>query len=194
MSQNQQAKRVIFASRMLLASVWIVALSSIPSARDYQRQLDAGVAPKDVATLFSTLLILVTITSIGAWFAVVKWTRERYDECQVSTPGRMRLSRQWITWSWLVPIVSLWFPKKMIDDLLGASASSQSLKSDMEPIRTQTWWATWITYTIMSNLATLQIALLPKDTVPFQPNTQIAAACILTASYTVWERIVRQIG
>jgi len=178
----------------VLASVWVVALSSIPSARDYQRQLDAGVAPKDIATLFSTLLILVTITSIVAWFSVIRWMRERYDEFQVTKPGHMRLSRQWITWSWLVPIVSLWFPKKMIDDLLGASTTSGSLKSDKEPIRTQTWWATWITYTIMSNLATLQIALLPKDTVPFQPNTQIAAACILTASYTVWERIVRQIG
>jgi hypothetical protein len=46
----------------------------------------------------------------------------------------------------------------------------------------------------MSNLGTLQILMLPKDTVPFQPSTEIAAACILTASYTVWESIVRKIG
>jgi hypothetical protein len=194
MSLSQMAKRAIFASRLLLASVWIVALSSIPSALDYKRQLDAGVAPKDIATLFSTLLILVTIASIVAWFAVVQWMRERYDQYETHGTGQMRLSRSWITWSWLLPIVSFWYPKKMIDDLLRASTSSQPVKSDKEPIRTQTWWATWITYTIMSNLATLQLALLPKDTVPFQPNTQIAAACILTASYTVWERIIRQIG
>jgi hypothetical protein len=194
MSQNQRAKKVIFASRLLLAAVWIVAVSSIPSALDYRRQLDAGVEPKDLATLFSTLLILVTITSIVAWFTVIQWMRERYDQYVAHGSGQMRLSRSWIAWSWLLPIVSFWYPKKMIDDLLRASTPIQAVNSDKDRIRTQTWWATWITYTIMSNLATLQIALLPKDTVPFQPNTQIAAACILTASYTSWERIIRQIG
>jgi len=178
----------------MLAATWIVALSSIPSARDYQNQLDAGVAAKDIATLYSTLLILVTITSIVAWFAVVKWMRERYDECQRLSPGRMRLSRSWITWSWLLPIVSFWYPKKMIDDLLNATPRPVSLGSTQEPINTRIWWSTWVTYTIMSNLSTLQLLMLPKDTVPFQPNLEIAAVCILTASYTVWERIVREIG
>jgi len=194
MSLSSNSKKVLFSSRLVLAAVWIVALSSIPSAQDYQKQLDNGVAPKDIATLFSTLLIFVTITSIVAWFAVIRWMRERYDDFQASSPGHMRLSRQWITWSWLVPIVSLWYPKKMIDDLLGASTSVRPTKSGNGPIRTQTWWATWVTYTLMANLSTLEMAFAPKDTVPFQPNTQIAAACILTASYTVWERIVRQIG
>jgi Domain of unknown function (DUF4328) len=193
-TQNQQAKKVISASRLLLAAVWIVAFSSIPSARDYQHQLDDGVAPKDIATLFSTLLILVTITSIVAWFAIVTWMRERYDQHVAHGAGQMRLSRSWITWSWLLPIVSFWYPKRMIDDLLRASTPIQPANSDKDPIRTQTWWATWVTYTLMTNLGTLQMVLLPKNTVPFQPNTQIAAACILTASYTVWERIVRQIG
>ena len=194
MSHNPSSRKVIIASRLMLAATWIVALSSIPSARDYQQQLDRGVPAKDIATLYSTLLILVTITSIAAWFAVVKWMRERYDECQRSSPGRMRLSRNWITWSWLLPIVSFWYPKKMIDDLLNARPSSAALGSVEEPINTRIWWSTWVTYRIMSNLGTLQILMLPKDTVPFQPSTEIAAACILTASYTVWERIVREIG
>jgi len=193
-SQIPQYRKVIIASRLMLAATWIVALSSIPSARDYQNQLDAGVAAKDIATLYSTLLILVTITSIVAWFAVVKWMRERYDECQRNSPGRMRLSRSWITWSWLLPIVSFWYPKKMIDDLLNATPRPVGLGSTQEPINTRIWWSTWVTYTIMSNLSTLQLLMLPKDTVPFQPNLEIAAVCILTASYTVWERIVREIG
>ena len=197
MSQTPQYRKVIIASRLMLAATWIVALSSIPSARDYQNQLDAGVAAKDIATLYSTLLISVTITSIVAWFAVVKWMREHYDECQRLSLGRMRLSRSWITWSWLLPIVSFWYPKKMIDDLLAASRSSAEAiphGTNDEPINTRVWWSTWVTYTIMSNLNTLQLVFLPKDTVPFQPSAEIAAACILTASDTVWERIVREIG
>jgi len=181
----------------MLASTWIVALSSIPSARDYQQQLDDGVAAKDIATLFSTLLILVTITSILAWFAVVAWMRQRYDQHEANGTGSMRLSRSWITWSWLLPIVSFWYPKKMIDDLLAASTSgvdSIPRATTEEPINTRLWWSTWVTYTIMTNLTTIQLVFLPKDTVPFQPSAEIAAACILTASYTVWERIVRQIG
>ena len=194
MSQYQQYRKVIIASRLMLASVWIVALSSIPSARDYQQQLDDGAVPKDIATLFSTLLILVTIASIAAWFVVVKWMRERYDEREAIEPGRMRLSRSWITWSWLLPIVSFWYPKKMIDDLLATTPRVTSEDTKSSPINTRLWWSTWITYTIMTNLTTLQMAFLPEDTVPFQPNVEIAAACILTASYTVWENIVRKIG
>lgn len=197
MSQTPAYRIVIIASRLMLAAVWIVALSSIPSARDYQQQLDEGVAAKDIATLYSTLLILVTIASIGAWFAVVKWMRERYDELDAVQLGRMRLSRRWITWSWLVPIVSFWYPKKMIDDLLGATSGNTGSvvrEATDEPINSRLWWSTWVTYTLMSNLTTLQIVLLPEDTVPFQPSVEIAAACILTASYTMWERIVRKIG
>ena len=197
MSQSPNSRKVIIASRLMLASTWIVALSSIPSARDYQQQLDDGVAAKDIATLFSTLLILVTITSIVAWFAVVRWMRERYDASESAQPGRMRLSRNWITWSWLLPIVSFWYPKKMIDDLLATSENGvESIPhtKNVEPINSRLWWSTWVTYTIMSNLTTLQLAFLPKDTVPFQPSAEIAAACILTASYTVWERIVIKIG
>jgi len=197
MSESKQSRKVLITSRLMLASTWIVALSSIPSARDYQQQLDDGVAAKNIATLFSTLLILVTITSILAWFAVVAWMRQRYDQHEANGTGSMRLSRGWITWSWLLPIVSFWYPKKMIDDLLAASRSGVDIlprATTEPPINTRLWWATWVTYTIMTNLTTVQLVFLPKDTVPFQPSAEIAAACILTASYTVWERIVRQIG
>jgi len=196
-SPTHSYRKVIISSRLLLGSAWIVALSSIPSATYYQEKLDAGVAAKDISTLYSTLLILVTITSVWSWFAVVKWMRERYDQCEQVSPGRMRLSRTWIPWSWLVPIVSLWYPKKMIDDLLGATQSGHAViakASNEEPLNTRLWWATWVTYSIMTNLNTLQVLMLPEDRVPFQPNLEIAAVCILTASYTVWERIVRKIG
>ena len=194
MTQTPAYRKVILASRLMLASVWIAALSSIPSAQRFKEQLDAGVAPKDITTWFATLLLLVTLASIFAWFAVVNWMRERYDESQRQSPGAMRLSRTWITWSWLLPIVSLWYPKRMIDDLLGASAADADSSPTDKSTDTRLWWATWITYTIMSNLTTLQLAMLPTNSVPFQPNVEIAAACILTASYTVWGNIVRKIG
>jgi len=190
-----QASRVTRLSSFVLAATWIAALSSIPSARRYQQQLDNGVAAKDIATWFSTLSLLMTLASIGAWFATISWMGQRYDENLERSPGSMRLSRRWIVWCWLLPIVSLWYPKVLIEDLLKTSKKDSDLaKSDIEPVNVRLWWATWVAYTIISNLMTLQLLVLPQDTVPFKPSYEIAAACILTASYSLWINIVRKIG
>jgi len=196
MSHLSQARRVTQMSTLVLATTWIAAISSIPSARRYQQQLDQGVAAKDIATWFSTLSILMTLASIGAWFATISWMGHRYDENVERVRGSMRLSRRWIIWSWLLPIVSLWYPKVLIEDLLKSpkSASDIAGQPEKEPVNVRLWWATWVAYTIISNLMTVQLLVLPEDKVPFQPSYEIASACILTASYSLWINIVRKIG
>ena len=197
MPQNPESTRVINTSALVLGAVWLVALSSIPSAQNYQQQLDSGVAARDISTIYSSLLLLVTLAQISAWFATVKWMQLRYQERVKVAPSSMRLSYRWVTWCWIVPIVSLWYPKRMIDDLVNATPSSPTpsgASDNSEPINTRLWWATWITYSLMTNLTTLQMALLPENTVPFKPSNEIAGACILTACFTVWVRIIRKIG
>ena len=196
MSHMSQARRVTGMSTLVLVTTWMAAISSIPSARRYQQQLDIGVAAADITTWYATFSLLVTLASIGTWFATISWMGHRYDENVERAPGSMRLSRRWILWSWLLPIVSLWYPKVLIEDLLKSSKSYSVVagESEQEPVNVRLWWATWLTYTIMSNLMTLQMFFLPEKTVPFQPNYVIASACILTASYSLWVIIVRKIG
>lgn len=198
MTQKTSPKQVTAASACFLVSVWIVAIASIPSASSYREQLDAGKAPKEIVTLTNSLSIITLIASIGALFMTSRWLFELYDAQVAAKPGSIRLSRRWIIWSWIVPVVSLWFPKLIIDDMLkdkeksGYVATEQKEKSPLN--ETRTWWSCFVLYSLMSNLKTVWVLLPTAGEVPIHPEIELASACILTASYTVWVRIVNRLG
>lgn len=199
MTPTTNPKQVTAVSACLLISVWIVAIASIPSASSYREQLDAGKAPKDIVTLTNSVSIITLIASIGAWLITSRWLAEKYDQQVAANPESIRLSRRWVTWSWIVPVVSLWFPKLIIDDMLkdkekqnGQISTGQKTKSIVN--ETRTWWFCFVLYSLMSNLKTVWVLLPTTGEVPIHPEFELASACILTASYTVWVRIVNRIG
>ncbi len=198
MTQKNTPKQVTAASTCFLASVWIVAIASIPSATSYREQLDAGKAPKDIVTLTDSVSIITFIASIGALLITSRWLFERYDQQIAANPGSIRLSRRWVIWSWIVPVVSLWFPKLIIDDILKGKEKAGYVSTEQKeasPVNeTRTWWSCFVLYSLMSNLKTVWVLLPTAGEVPIRPEIELASACILTASYTVWVRIVNRIG
>lgn len=187
-----KGQQVIAASTSMLAAVWILAISSIPSAESYRQQLASGVEASKIVTTYNNLSIIVPITMIGAWIFTSKWMQELYDQAVKTNPTSMRLKKNWTVWGWLVPVVSLWFPKRMIDDLLKANAAKSS-----DPITakdSQLWWMTWISFSLINNLGVVALLSADKTYIPIRPELEIAAACMLTGSYFVWIRIVRAFG
>ena len=199
MAQAIQPKQVTTVSAFFLISVWIVAIASIPSASSFREQLDAGKANKDIVTLSDSVSIITLIASIGAWLVTSRWLAQRYDQQVSISPGSIRLSRPWAFWSWIVPVVSLWFPKMIIDDLLKAKENDSGQiitkhKTKSVLSETRTWWFCFVLYSLMSNLKTVWVLLPTAGEVPIHPEFELASACILTASYTIWVRIVNRIG
>lgn len=175
--------RVIATSRMLLAAVWLVALSTIPSRSDYQAQLDGGAKPEDIITLYNQMSIFLTVALAVSWLTTGRWLR-----AAAVKSGATRLSPSWALWGWIVPVVLLWFPRQMVGDIL------RSKPPTSEPlIPLTTWWATWLGFTFTANTGTVMRFLDPTAN-PYLPNVEIASACMLTASYFVWQRIVERIG
>ncbi|WP_432096447.1 protein kinase domain-containing protein [Streptomyces sp. bgisy100] len=71
-----------------------------------------------------------TVDSVGAAAAVVSltvvvlwlvWFRRLYLNAEVFSPGSQRLSRGWTIGGWFTPIVQLWFPKQIANDIWRAS-------------------------------------------------------------------------
>ncbi len=187
-----KGQQVIAASSSMLAAVWILALSSIPSATSYRQQLAAGVEAAKIVTTYNNLSVIVPITMIGSWIFTSKWLQGIYDQVASENPTAIRLKRPWTLWGWLVPVVSLWFPKFLIDDLLKA----KSIKSD-DPVSardTRLWWATWISFSLINNIGVVALVTAEKGYVPIRPELEIAGACMLTGCYLVWIRIIRAIG
>lgn len=185
---------VLASSRIFLFAVWLTALASVPGFRSYQDQLDSGVDPAKIATVYGSISVIVTVSSIGAWIYTSRWLREAVDTANLNVPGTVRLHRGWALWGWVVPIVSLWFPRMIVKDVL----KSKQVTDVSDGINLNTWWMTWLMYSLLNSSqmsAQLLDSYLNKTpTNPIHPEMEIAGACLFTASYLVWQKIVVIIG
>ncbi len=191
---NDRSKTVLVVSRMFLAAVWISSLASIPNFRAYQDQMSSGVAIKDIVAPYASVSVFVTITSIGAWAYTSVWLRQAVDKANLNVPGTVRLSRGWAMWGWIVPIVSLWFPRMIVNDLLKSTAVADTESE----INVNTWWMTWIMYSLLNSASAVYAftdMYSSKSPInPIHPEMEIAGACLLTASYFVWTKIVTKLA
>jgi len=186
------SRRTITSSSFLLGTVWLAALASVSGAQSYRDQLDSGVETAKILTTYDSLASLVPIAMIVAWIFTTRWLYELYKVAKEANPTAMRLKRPWIFWGWIVPVVSLWFPKLMIEDLLKFRNSEQS--NELIGRETLTWWLTWVGFALVNNVGIVTAFSAPDGYIPIRPELEIAGACILTASYIVWARIVKALS
>jgi hypothetical protein len=184
--------QALTSSSALLIAVWIVALVSIPSAQSYREQLASGTPANKIMTAYGGMNTSVQIMMILSWVLTSRWLRTLHNGATEINPTAMRLKRPWVFWSWIVPIVSLWFPKILIEDLLAAKGSEEA--KSLIGKDTLTWWLSWIGFALVNNFGVVSALKAPAGYVPIRPELEIAGACILTASYLVWVRIIRALG
>lgn len=185
---------VLASSRIFLFAVWLTALASVPGYRSFQDQLESGIDPKKIVTIYGSVSVIVTVASIGAWIYTSRWLRDAVDVANLNVPGTVRLHRGWAMWGWVAPIVSLWFPRMIVKDVL----KSKQVTDVNDGINLNTWWMTWLMYSLLnsSQLSTqfLDSYFNKPPSNPIHPEIEIAGACLLTASYLVWQKIVVAIG
>ena len=185
------AKQANYSAGVLLSAQWIIALIAIPSAIDYDRQLDDGVPAAEIVTLYDNLSIAITIALIWSLITTSRLLTRVYDNEASVDPSAMRLKRGWVIWGWVVPVVSFWFPKRIVDDLLNAKAKRTNQANPFVK-GTGTWWATWISYILLNDLSAFNT--ITGNSARIQPTYEIAAACMLTASYMVWTKIINSLS
>ena len=117
LNQIGYAKIALTSSSALLAAQWIMAAVSIPSAKDYANQIADGTAPEKIVTIYDNLSLLITITLVWSWIATTRFLLPLYDQIIAANPESIKQRRIWVTWGWIAPIVSFWFPKRIVDGL-----------------------------------------------------------------------------
>jgi hypothetical protein len=188
-AKPMSGRQVIASSSSLLAAVWIVALTSIPSAQSYRDQLASGTAADQIITTYDAMTVLIPITMISSWVITSLWLKRLHMAATATNPTAMRLKRPWVFWSWIVPVVSLWFPKNLIEDLLKSDATDEA--KALIGKDTLTWWLTWIGFALVNNVGIVSAFDAPDGYVPIRPELELAGACLLTGAYLVWIRIVK---
>ena len=188
-AKPMSGRQVIASSSSLLAAVWIVALASIPSAQSYRDQLASGTAADQIVTAYDAMTVIIPITMISSWVITSLWLKKLHIAATATNPTAMRLKCPWVFWSWIVPVVSLWFPKNIIEDLLKAEGSDES--KSLIGKDTLTWWLTWVGFALVNNIGIVSAFDAADGYVPIRPELELAGACLLTGAYLVWIRIVK---
>jgi hypothetical protein len=191
-AKPMSGRQVIASSSSLLAAVWIVALASIPSAQSYRDQLASGTAADQIVTAYDAMTVIIPITMISSWVITSLWLKKLHLAATAINPTAMRLKRPWVFWSWIVPVVSLWFPKGIVEDLLKANGSDEA--KSLIGKDTLTWWLTWVGFALVNNVGIVSAFDAPDGYVPIRPELELAGACLLTGAYLVWIRIVKGLG
>jgi Domain of unknown function (DUF4328) len=78
---------------------------------------------------------------VDCWLALASRAREN---AVLIAPDRVRRSAVWAWLGWLVPIVSLWFPKQIVDDSWRITSSSAAAGQRGRYRGTGMWWGLWI--------------------------------------------------
>ncbi|MCX4786583.1 MULTISPECIES: DUF4328 domain-containing protein [unclassified Streptomyces] len=95
-----------------------------------------------VYNLFGLLQSLLYITTGIVYLC---WLYRLRDNAEVFAPGTHRRHRSWTAWGWLLPVVNLWFPRRITLDIWNASRPEGPYAPDRPgrgPINL--WWGFWL--------------------------------------------------
>ncbi|MFI6536368.1 DUF4328 domain-containing protein [Nonomuraea sp. NPDC050547] len=85
------------------------------------------------------------------------WLFRVRDNSEELSPEPHRHSRRWLTFGWVVPIVNLWFPKQIVDDIWIASTpggvQGVGLGHARRPGLVWAWWLAWLCGWLGGNVA-----------------------------------------
>ena len=129
-------------------------LGLVPGGQGPRRRTGPGPDRLDRADL------IAGSAAVGFWLAAVVvfivwlWRVRRNSELFCQAQHRRR--RGWVIGGWFCPIVNLWFPKQIVDDVIAASDPRTPPRvPDLRGIRANglvlAWWITWVASLAIDN-------------------------------------------
>lgn len=135
--------------------VWLAVLGQLLYAGSKWR---AYVVFKDDPQSYDPLAMtaidaIYGVVGLAAAVTFIVWLRKVRAAAERFTKAPHRHGRGWVIAGWLIPIISLWYPKQIVDDIVAASNPRTSPQAETLPtLRSsvvQVWWATWIASTLV---------------------------------------------
>ena len=91
------------------------AVSAPFALRSYHRAAEQGIDPTTVATAHDFAVVFVFI-GLPMWIVTSLWLARARSNAAALVPTGLHRSAIWCWLGWVVPIVSFWFPKQIVDD------------------------------------------------------------------------------
>jgi hypothetical protein len=186
--------QAVLAAAAAGVSAWGVLSWSRVSGASADVQLRA-----DQADLLLTVLRAPLGALTGIAFVAWVWIATRNAR---NAGARVRHAPGWALGGWVVPILNLWRPKQMIDDLWRASmpgvATGIDLRFVRKPVSITCWWAAYLIGTSLPAVAitkAMMAVLIPNlDNINngLPPSVAVDMARIneTTAMYNLWAAVL----
>lgn len=190
---------------LILGAAYVLALvlqaATAPGAIDaYDRAVREGRDPGLVATPHD-LLGLLFVVMVPLWIVGSLWTHRAYSNARALVPANMHRSAVWCWLGWVVPIVSYWFPKQIVDDSWQTTAHHLPPGSKGRRRSTALWWGLWVAFIVVNGF-TLRFGLFasasssPTGVAPanvhqgVRPGVEALLAVLAVAAYAAWVPVV----
>ncbi|KIZ15306.1 DUF4328 domain-containing protein [Streptomyces natalensis] len=90
--------------------------------------------------LYQTSGILQAAATLATAVVFIVWFHRTRVNAEVFAPDHQSKKRGWAIWGWFVPVVNLWFPRRIALDIWTAGADQNSRSTAL----LNWWWALWI--------------------------------------------------
>jgi hypothetical protein len=120
--------------------------------RDDQDKLDQADLISGSFGIVAALALFAAAAVFIVWLWRVRWNAEMF--CR----GEHRFTRGWVLGGWIVPVVNLWYPKWVVDDIVAASdprtpPQTVNLRTVPGTRLVWAWWITWVVGLVLDNVA-----------------------------------------
>ncbi|WP_049563869.1 DUF4328 domain-containing protein [Nonomuraea sp. SBT364] len=93
--------------------------------------------------------VLDTLISLTAMVTFLIWLFRVRKNAEILAPTGHRLIRPWLFLGWVIPVIALWFPKRIVDDIWYASARATH-PARPPKLLINLWWAAWLTAVLVT--------------------------------------------
>ncbi|MEU1202978.1 DUF4328 domain-containing protein [Streptomyces sp. NPDC005813] len=149
------------------AAAGLFSLYSVLSAYGLVSDIAAGAfeaVDQDDLDLADRLLVvagrLQFVLEIATAVVFVCWFHRVRVNAEVFGPQEHRMRRGWAVWGWFVPVVNLWFPRRVAADIWDASAPLPTLSladgtrmPSSSHLLLNSWWLTWVAAALTDRLS-----------------------------------------
>ncbi|MBB5934811.1 DUF4328 domain-containing protein [Streptomyces zagrosensis] len=160
MTAPADLRRGLSTALMVLFGVAIAALVLALIARGGQYsqlgdQLDGKHVTRDeiedADAFYLGMFVLSSLVMVAIAVVWAIWFRRLRLNAETFAPGQHRFTSGWAAGAWFTPVVNLWFPKQIANDIWRAS-SPQGPHSVPRGLL-NAWWVTWISGGVIFGLA-----------------------------------------
>ncbi|WP_280431648.1 DUF4328 domain-containing protein, partial [Nocardia brasiliensis] len=167
----------LIANMVVRAVFWVANLRNYVLLDDYASgavgQSELLRRSEELDVWFALSLPVAALTTVFTLSAVIAWLWRARTNAEFGCAARHRLARGWVVGGWFVPIVSLWFPPVLVDDVVrasdpGTAPHASRLTANATTPLVVLWWLALLGGQIMLGVTTIYrlLTTLSLDPVP----------------------------